>query len=122
MNRVRKAWLALMGRLEPEVREVKVEVVREVYGEAQEAEVYRAVDPRQAMHMRAYAFGGIPFQSDIAEWNGRYFATCEQAFKECPGAEVVSEKVWRIGGRLYKGPTLAHIKVQPKPKRAKGRK
>ena len=124
MTRLKQAWLALCGKLEPERVEVekRVEVEGPIYGEAQETEVYRAVDPKYSMRIRAYAYGGLPVSSSaVAEWHGRYFTTCEQAFRECPGAEVVSEKVWRIGTQLYKRPTLAGITVQPKPKRPKGK-
>jgi len=129
MNRFCKAWLALTGRLEPEVRvecsipTVKTVVETEyVYGEPEEVEVFKAEDPRAGFFRGAIVIGES-FETKAASWHGRYFASCEQAFAECPGARVNSVTIYRIDGKYFERfEKLKPIKLQPKPKVAKGRK
>jgi len=119
MNRLKKAWLALTDRLEPEVRVEKVVEQQDVYGDAIKVTLFRADDPRKELWDRAVAFA-VPVDYEPAAWHGSHFATCAQAFAECPGANVVEVNVWRVGDAYYQTPRLSRIKVQPKPKRPKG--
>jgi hypothetical protein len=131
MTRLKQAWLALCGKLPLELREI--EIVREVtvekeaeriverevfvHGEAVEVDLYEARDPVLRLAMTTMSYGYTP-----AIWHGKIYASCDQAFAECHGAEVVSRKVWRIGSRYFESPKLVRLSVQPKPKIAKGKR
>jgi hypothetical protein len=106
MNRLKKAWLALTDRLEPEiVREQVVERVEvPVFGEPMLASVYRAYD-----------IGPFRIQKPL----GIYF-TCEQAHSEHPSALVSKVDAIRVGRRYFWIGNIKEIEVAPKPKRPKG--
>lgn len=116
MTRLKQAWLALCGKLEPVVKEVPVPFDQYVYGAAEEVEIYVAEDPKA--RIRAYCLGPIK----LADWHGRGFLTCSQALAECQGANVSAVKLWKIAGNYYNSPNLRAITVQPKPKVAKGKR
>jgi hypothetical protein len=113
MNRLKKAWLALMGRLEPEVREV----VREVVGAAVATKLYLVHVPKPD--------GGYIEDMAGQRWHREhvrtYYATCEQAHGAHPDKAVTEVKAIRVGANYFVASDLKAIKLQPKPKRPKGK-
>lgn len=102
MTRLKQAWLALCGKLEPEVRYERIPV----FGDAILASVFRAT--------RHDGLGGR---------RHRFFQTCEQAHADMPGCEVVRMEAIKADGRYFSGSYgLSEINIQPKPKVAKGSK
>jgi hypothetical protein len=102
MNRLKQAWLALCGKLEP----VRVEVPVPVIGPAHLAPIYCATT-HNGLGGKGYTF----------------YLTCEQAHLGHPGCEVSKTEAIKIGDRYFGGRRgLGEIKVQPKPKVAKGKK
>lgn len=128
MNRFRKAWLALTDALEPEIREVVTEVEKPVettvylYGSLEEVSLY--VVKRRTGEMRSRSTPGYRYTETHVEpvYETLYYATCEQAHSENPGEYVATAKVWRIGKDYVRSNKVEPIKLQPKPKVAKGRK
>lgn len=104
MNRFRKAYLALMGRLEPEVREIQVKVP--CVGEPFLATLYHA-------QWRNGVW--------LGEDNRDYYLTCEQAHAEHPNEPIEKLIAVRIGGEYFTG-SIRNVQVKPKPKRAKGKR
>lgn len=111
MNRFHKAWLALTGRLEPEVRVVCTTLV----GEPHMATLYCVQLPdKDAGYVSGY-HGEI--------WLKRkptYYTTCAQAHAEHPDECVSAVKAIKVGGDYVIASSLQQINVQPKPKRPKG--
>ena len=99
-------------------REVIVEriVEREVIllGTPEPVTLYLTEDPF-ARNRYIYGRGGPP-----PEWHGLYFRTCEQAFAECPAANVNKVERWLLDGRYLATIRTEEITVQPKPKVDKG--
>jgi hypothetical protein len=120
--RIKQAWQALRGTLEPEVR--MVEVIKEatvtVYGTATVVELYLATDEKFYSRVRGIVYCGAPLK--CAEWDGLHFPTCEAAFAACPGATISKHTYWQIEGKFYVSPKLIAVQMAPKPKRAKGAK
>lgn len=110
MTRLKQAWLALCGKLEPEVREVKVEIPTTILGTPEEVVLYEVVIPRRGSY-------GITYE--VAECR---YLTCEQAHAEHPGSRVVQKSYWRIGDVYLRGLQVERVEVQPKPKIAKGKR
>ena len=110
MNRLTKAWKALCGTLEPEVREVPV------LGEAHLTKLY-LVNVPDTTSSRIQTLGGEVY---FTASNPAYYATCEQAHAEHPGKLVEEVKAIRVGASYFVG-KLRAVKAQPKPKRPKGR-
>jgi hypothetical protein len=110
MTRLKQAWLALCGKLEPEVREV--EVVREqmILGTPEEVTLYEVIKREH----RVYSCG---YDSVIAR-----YLTCEQAHAEHPSRIVQAKRYWRIGSTYLSGLRVEHVTVEPKPKIAKGKR
>ena len=104
--RIKQAWLALCGRLKPEVREVVREVP--VPGEAVRVKLYHA----------AYEVRYWMEEKPAPKWNGNIYLTCEQAHSECPGAKVTAHEAIKVGDVYFSGYTVNN--VQPKPKITKG--
>ena len=50
-----------------------------------------------------------------------YYLSCEQAFSDHPHADVDTIKAYRVGKVYVKDLKVAEVKVQPKPKRSKGK-
>jgi hypothetical protein len=104
MNRLKKAWLALTDRLEPEV------VTRTT--------IYL---PEPAM-WRNYFRAATYEQGWMEPPTIEYFHTCEQAHQARPGASVTVVLGFEVEGRTFIAPgELKPIEVEPKPKRLKGR-
>lgn len=111
MSRLSDAWAALCGRLPapPTPPEPEVEV-RYLPGDASFADVFVG---------KKFVF--TPLGRHSAK---RYFATCAQAHAECD-SDVSKVRAVRIDGKLYEfaeTQRLVPVKLQPKPKRAKGAK
>lgn len=107
MNRIRKAYLALVGRLEPEVREV----VREIGIE--ETTLYR-------IYCNSYAVS-LVFADGRDGLLGKHYLTCEAAFAAAEGApyfHVESVAAYKVGDRYLK----ADSELKLGPKRAKGKR
>ena len=111
MNRFQKAWLALVGKLEPEVREVPVP------GEAVKADLYRVSVPDKDS-AKIETFGGTIYYMNHEPF---YFSTCEQAHTAHPGLMVERVQAILVGGKHFVG-KVSPVIVQPKPKRAKGKR
>lgn len=111
MNRFHKAWLALTGRLEPEVREVEVAV----FGEPHLAELYVVNVPDEGGDYIESMDGRRWYKSNIPT----YYTTCEQAHSSHPGLSVSEVRAVRIGQHYFIGSLMA-VNPQPKPKRPKG--
>jgi hypothetical protein len=94
MTRLKQAWLALCGKLVPEVRIERVPVL----GEPHIVHLYLV---RRLV------------ERDV------YFTTCEQAMEKHYSAEKVMAVV--VGGEHFVG-HLERVTVEPKPKIAKGKK
>ncbi len=91
MNRLKQAWLALCGKLEPEVRFFA--------GPASVVKAYGAKVPT------------------VAGLRTHYFLTCEQAHAAWPGREVRRVEIIKADGRYFAGRYgLDEIAVQPKAK------
>ena len=84
-----------------------VEVIKEipVIGNALVVTLYEAKNPR--------------YSTSVSPWIGNKYLTCEQAHSECPGAEVSTLQAIAIADKYFR--TYECVKVQPKPKKAKGR-
>lgn len=54
------------------------------------------------------------------KWNGNVYTSCEQAHSECEGADVIAFDAIRIGSHYFRAWRVE--KVQPKPKREKGKR
>ena len=111
MNRFRNAWLALAGRLEPQT------VERVVIGDASTTDLYAVWVPDKNGDSIRTMGGSIIFR----DGEYRYYPTCEQAHKAHPEQAVSTRRAVIIGGQHFVGEFNA-VKVQPKPKVAKGRK
>lgn len=111
MNRIKQAWRALCGTLEPEVfvREVEREIEKPVFGDLHRVRLYCARDNHYGYRIHPYP-----------EWHGNLYLSCEQAHNECPGADVTVVDAVQVGGVYVE--TGRTLKVQPKPKVSKGRK
>lgn len=107
MTRLKQAWLALWGKLEPEVREVVKEVT--LLGTPEQVTLYEVIP-------NCYSMGSMTHYAAEA-----YFLTCEQAHKEKPGQRVVARTYWRIGDVYFGGLQVKPVVVQPKPKVSKGK-
>lgn len=111
MSRLSDAWAALCGRLSgPPVPIEPVVEVRYLPGEASFADVFVG---------KKFVFGAYG-----AHYATRYYATCAQAHAECD-SDVSKVRAVRIDGKLYEfaeTQRLVPVKLQPKPKRAKGAK
>lgn len=95
MNRLKQAWLALCGKLEPE--EVRV---LDILGPASVVNAYR-----------------VDVSSPIGIIRRLYFLTCEQAHGAWSGCEVRKVEVIKADGRYFSGRYgLDEIVVQPKAK------
>lgn len=105
MTRLKQAWLALCGKLEPEVREVVREVEVPVIGSAQKATLY--VNSRE------------PYAFYLGADDRTYYLTCQQAHEANPGG-VHKVDALLIGGDYYISGRLQKVDVS-KPKRAKGK-
>lgn len=108
MNRIKQAWLALTGRLEPEVvpgPPVNVEDVT----------LYK-------VDCSPYALDAVCRSLDLWKAMNTYHLSCEAAFAATGGAELLhveAEKAVRVGSRYFRA--LSEIEVEPKPKRPKGK-
>jgi hypothetical protein len=107
MNRLKQAWLALCGKLEPEVREVVKEVT--LLGTPEQVTLYEVIKSRDMM--------GYTIETTMAR-----FLACEQAHAEYPGQVVRAKPYYRIGDVYLTGLQVEPVYVQPKPKVAKGKK
>jgi hypothetical protein len=105
MSRFKKAWLALTGRLEPEVREIVRTVP--VLGDASIATLY------QVMRHNQNVDGEWITESD-------FYTTCEQAHAAHPNSAVFKTKGIRVGKEYWVAEKLKQAHVTPKPKRPKG--
>jgi hypothetical protein len=114
MTRLKQAWLALCGKLEPEVRIERVPVV----GEASLAKAYVVYVPDKGGAAMRTAEGGILWYKR----DPRYFATCEQAHREHPDESVHMVSVVKVGNACFVAKDLKPIEFQPKPKIAKGKR
>ena len=112
MNRITKAWKALRGTLEPEVREVSVPIL----GDAHMAKLYLVDVPDTTSRSIKASNGAIYYTAS----NPAYYTTCEQAHTEHPGKLVEEVKAVRVGAAYFVG-NLRAVKAEPKPKRPKGR-
>jgi hypothetical protein len=106
MTRLKKAWLALCGELEP----------REVFSDCVVVKAYRITDWN-------YHFGG----GMVRSYPGarRYYETCTQAYATEPGRRVDEVNVLKAGGQLFvlsDKAWMREIQLQPKPKIAKGKR
>lgn len=94
MTRLKQAWLALCGKLEPEVRVVRAPVLGEPHI-VHLYKVWRVLDP------------------------SLYFTTCEQAMEKYGSTEKV--KALSVGGEYFVG-NFERVVPEPKPKIAKGKR
>jgi len=86
---------------------------RLILGDAVKLELYRAED-KFFMRSLSYASRQKP-----EEWHGNLYHSCEQAFAECPGANVIKKEVWKLGDVYIESPIVTEVTVQPKPKRSR---
>jgi hypothetical protein len=147
MNRLKKAWLALTDRLEPEVREVVriKEVPTAVGDKAVTVFVARSRPHKEAMgrwqeehrkwfhrkfdfeHRRSYGSPNVsppgpePARPIPPDWHGRAYLTCTQAFKaHGADADLTPSMALIDKGRAYLFDSLYEVDLAPKPKRPKG--
>jgi len=148
MNRLKKAWLALTDRLEPEVRvETKTETrdrlvpvgdafvsVYRVSSKAHKAamEWFKHQEEMHRLHeqhvitMRVYgkyvSSKPPPVAPTPPEWQGRIFRSCADAFQaHGEDAEVEQLNAFVVGDKAYLLWGMTEADIQPKPKRPKGR-
>ena len=91
--------------------EVEKVVTKTLLGNAEKVTLYRA-----------YIIEFIPcfyFPARCMKVLG-YYHSCAQAFAEHPKADVDAVELWKVGDAYVKSLEVAEVKVQPKPKRAKG--
>lgn len=67
----------------------------------------------------SYAYGS--FEREVPVLAYKYYATCEQAHASHPGLNVTQANTIRIGRQYFLVNSLSDIKVEPKPKVAKGK-
>lgn len=107
----------------PEPVEVEKVVTKEItiLGAPEKATLFLTQDPgyRRAL---GWPYGNVQNMPQPAEWHGRYYLTCEQAFAECPGAEVHRVERWRVGEVFVSELKVETLVVQPKPKVPKGKR
>lgn len=103
MNRFVKAWRALMGTLEPEIRLLpNPDEWLNIYS-------VRWVESRAGK-------SGIIRRPQV-----EYFHTCALALSAHPDKTVGVEVAAKLDGRLFLIGEISEVELQPKPKRAKGR-
>lgn len=119
MNRISYALRVLLHGI-PELPQAEVtrEVEVPIMGSAEPASVY-SVQVKTGKKVE-HNYGYSSYLSD--EYKTVYYATCEQAHAEHPDKAVTAVSVWRIGRSHVTDVRLTEIKVEPKPKRAKGAK
>lgn len=107
MNRIKQAWLALTGRLEPET----------VAGPPANVEPVTLYKVRCSPHSSELVFG----DPDLSRVWGTYHLSCEAAFAAIGGESLLhveAEDAVRVGNRYFA--THSELKVS-KPKRPKGK-
>jgi hypothetical protein len=147
MNRITKAWKALRGTLEPEVRVETRAETRErlvpvgdafvpVYRVSSKAhkeamawhkhneEMWR-IHETHIITMSAYRERVPPKPRPVApeppEWQGRIFRSCAEAFQaHGEDAEVEQLNAFVVGDKAYLLWGMTEADIQPKPKRPKG--
>jgi hypothetical protein len=103
MTRLKQAWLALCGRLEPTIRYVP--------NPAEWRNYYKA-------EWTSVTFGK---SGPIKRTHAEYFQSCQQAHEFNPGVAVTVVIGFEIDGKHYIAPgAVKPIEVQPKPKITKG--
>ena len=123
MNRFRKAWLALTGRLEPEVREVEKQVDVLVPVSDSIVTVYQATSKEhdRALHSHLRAYMLVPFPKPPS-WHGKLYWTCADAFAVGGAdANVAGVSAFIGGNKAFLLGKLTATDMPAKPKRAKGR-
>jgi hypothetical protein len=151
MTRLKQAWLALCGRLEPE----RVEVVREVERVAERLIpvgdnfelVYRAGSRDHQVALENYKFASDMWRMRAStrafsqsrgytpepdphpelpvrpEWDGRIYQSCAEVFAaHGENAEARAVKAFIVGDKAYEIGGITEHSIQPKPKIAKGSK
>lgn len=99
---IKKAWLALWGKLEPVV----------IPGETSVTRLYR-VQLTVPQYIGLWEFSYI---------DNKYFHTCEQAFVAYPGHRVEEIDVYLIAGRWVIGFAGTEVHPEPKPRVPKGKR
>ncbi len=90
MSRIKQAWQALTGTLEPSVPPSIFDVYEVAWYDGMECKNYR-----------------------------HHFRSCEQAHGTHPGKSVARGRAAKVDGSIFA--LACEIKLQPKPKRAKGK-
>lgn len=103
----------------------RVEVPVPVLGAAELVTLYRAEDDP---HRSALGYYIVDDDWKPADWHGRLFHSCEQAFAAHPSAKLTPVSAFKVAGkhflRRWSGETmdLLEVEPQPKPKVAKGKR
>jgi hypothetical protein len=114
MNRFSKAWLALTDRLEPEV----ILTERFFLTPPHMVDLYAVSVPDTTSENYGCYNGEVLWERYLDQ----YYATCEQAHASAGGSVVRVTKAIRVGDTYLVARDLKEVKLQPKPKVAKGRK
>lgn len=148
MSRIRNAWLAFVGKLPLEtvtetvvekVVEVEKKVTVPVIGDAVIVKVYATEIPTGEVEEKTeYSGLGSSFKRSRAVTVTRYYQTCALAHQAAsaavwpdvvawnaalPRGAVNEVSVLSLGGEYFPVASFASaVKVEPKPKRAKGAK
>ena len=102
-----------------EVKTVTERVEVPVVGDAMVTPLYMVDVPTGKMIKALSNYGhGIVEREETVP---KYYATCEQAHASHPGLKVTQANTIRIGRQYFLVNSLSDIKVEPKPKVAKGK-
>lgn len=107
MNRIKQAWLALRGELQPEV-------VRGPPANVNDTTLYQ-------VECSSYAIARVLDDDYSRSILWKFYPTCEAAFLATKGNRslyVEAVDVIKVGDRYFKG---TEVLLQPKPKIEKGR-
>jgi len=119
---IKKAWLALWGKLEPETVEKIVEKEVPVFVGDSVTTIYKA-ESKTRQNLPWPIFFATPVPHFPPPWHKTYYRSCEEAFAAGGvDADVTSMKALVAGDKAYILSARAGVDLQPKPKVPKGKR